>query len=654
MTPPQDEDNAYTHLILGTSLTHCILSASLCQSPTSNKVLQVDSNDYYGGENASLTLSQLESYLASLPSTSKAKVTFPAFEATGSGDGLPPQLKGLDRHYSLSLTPALLAAHGPALDALVRSKVAEYATFRLLQRTAVYTPEDNEGSAAASSSNSTLRPVPSSKEDVFKTPTSVLSLLDKRKLMKLLQWCATAKLDEDPTATTQDDAILSSARSSPKLWTFLTGGNQRLSPSLASAIAYGLCLSPDAHLEPALLALRRLQTHLRSTGKYGNAAYLVAQYGGAGELVQGYARAAAVRGATFVLGKGVERCEESDEKGGDGRQYFDVSLKDVDETFRCEKVVGSRKELEKLGLVQPPDASASSSRGGKATLQGLLLLDRGIQLPSPADAASSSSTSDTPQKSPSPIETALIVFPPQSLSLTSGKHNAVTVTALVLGEGTFCCPKGQYVVHFTAANLAGEDVVAAEELFEAAKRAMLGLARGSEVEWRPASAGAQKGEGEDGVATKDASNDVVPLMEAFWLSTDSGEDAIEVVSASPSDAPRPPASISSDAAASDTPQLLSTILDTSTQRAESLFYSLHGLTPEEAAAAAATRRSTRRRRRDAAEYRGRGGAGPEDEEEDEDEGEEWRDHEEEQEEVPLFFGGEGRRGGGDDDEEDEG
>ncbi|PWN30538.1 FAD/NAD(P)-binding domain-containing protein [Jaminaea rosea] len=631
----EGDENAYTHLILGTSLALSILSASLCQT-RNTRVLQVDANDYYGGPNASLTLKQLEDYLAGLPSSSQARMTFPAFDAQGQAKEIPSQLAALDRHYSLSLTPALLAAHGPALDALVRSKVANYATFRLLQRTAVY---DGYSAEASSSQSSRLRPVPSSKEDVFKTPATVLSLLDKRKLMKLLQWCATASLDDRYTGEESgDDPTLAAALASPNLHSFLEA-QQRLSPSLSTAIAYGLCHSPDARSEPCLPALKRLQTHLRSTGKYGNAAYLVAQYGGAGELVQGYARAAAVGGATFVLGRRVEKCERKD-----GQDVYDVRVQGVDETFRCGKVVGTKRDLTRLGLHAGPSRTAAEATTSTSTLQGLLILDRGVQMPSSAATETSSNDADEPQKPEPPIETALIVFPPHSLALGDSKDDTspVTVTALVLGEGTFCCPKGQYVVQITAAGLPAESQGQASRLFDAAKQAVLGLASESEVEWKK-----ERSEGAGhvggGVSGSPAGAEaILPLMEAFWLSVDDDqEEIIEVL-----DAATPTSSLAPTTTSAGL-SLLSTTLESSTNQAESLFYSLHGILTPPYPDATAQRKRGGRRRRDPAEYRGRAGAGPEDEE---DEGEGREREEDKEDEGPLFFPVEQKRG---DDEEEE-
>ncbi len=47
----------YDVIVLGTGLTECILSGLL--SVEGKKVLHMDRNDYYGGESASLNLTQV-------------------------------------------------------------------------------------------------------------------------------------------------------------------------------------------------------------------------------------------------------------------------------------------------------------------------------------------------------------------------------------------------------------------------------------------------------------------------------------------------------------------------------------------------------------------------------------------------------------------
>lgn len=54
------KDEEYDVIVLGTGLTECILSGLL--SVDGKKVLHMDRNDYYGGESASLNLTQVKLY----------------------------------------------------------------------------------------------------------------------------------------------------------------------------------------------------------------------------------------------------------------------------------------------------------------------------------------------------------------------------------------------------------------------------------------------------------------------------------------------------------------------------------------------------------------------------------------------------------------
>jgi RAB protein geranylgeranyltransferase component A len=59
--------------------------------------------------------------------------------------------------------------------------------------------------------------------------------------------------------------------------------------NLASQIAYAIahCSSP---MDSTLEALKRTRRYIKSIGRYGSGAFLVGQYGGAGEIAQGFCR----------------------------------------------------------------------------------------------------------------------------------------------------------------------------------------------------------------------------------------------------------------------------------------------------------------------------------------------------------------------------
>ena len=75
----------------------------------------------------------------------------------------------------------MLRANGSAIDLLVRSKVAAYLSFGLLNGIGLWSGESAEGD---SKGKGRVERVPSSKADVFNDPT--LSLVEKRRLTKLL------------------------------------------------------------------------------------------------------------------------------------------------------------------------------------------------------------------------------------------------------------------------------------------------------------------------------------------------------------------------------------------------------------------------------------------------------------------------------------
>ena len=62
-----------------------------------------------------------------------------------------------------------------------------------------------------------------------------------------------------------------------------------LPPHLSTSITYAIahCSSP---LDPTLPALLRTRRYLKSVGRYGSGAFLVGQFGGAGEVAQGFCR----------------------------------------------------------------------------------------------------------------------------------------------------------------------------------------------------------------------------------------------------------------------------------------------------------------------------------------------------------------------------
>jgi len=229
-------DPHYDFALLGTSLPLSILSAALSRAGYS--ILHIDEEEHYGGPWSSLTLTELIEWSRNTAlHTSQGKcsvsIVFPAFQQNKEDyeekSRVPNHLVELNRHFSISLAPTIVPCAGPTIDILIRSKVASYCTFRLLQKTAVYNANTSVNE------NWALKRVPSSKEDIFKDKT--LSLVDKRRLMKLLQQAGpkSEEMEPESSSATQvpDGPFFKYLRSKE-------GAN--LSLDLATSVAYGVAL----------------------------------------------------------------------------------------------------------------------------------------------------------------------------------------------------------------------------------------------------------------------------------------------------------------------------------------------------------------------------------------------------------------------------
>jgi Rab GDP dissociation inhibitor len=100
-------DGEYDAIVLGTGLKECVISGLL--SVKGKRVLQMDRNGYYGGDGASLNLTNL-------------------FEKFQAGD--PPSNLGANRDYNVDLIPKFIMACGNLTKMLLHTKVTRYLDFK--------------------------------------------------------------------------------------------------------------------------------------------------------------------------------------------------------------------------------------------------------------------------------------------------------------------------------------------------------------------------------------------------------------------------------------------------------------------------------------------------------------------------------------------
>ncbi|KAL1410388.1 hypothetical protein Q8F55_004398 [Vanrija albida] len=411
------ESDKYDVIVLGTGLAESIAAAALAKAGKS--VLHLDGNEYYGGDEASLTLDELAAWTharAGASGTSSQAGSSEYLRAqrirftNATTTPLTPALQADRRRYAISLQPALMPSRGALVSTLISSDVSKYVSFRLLDGVSIW-----EDDAA--------RRVPGGKEDVFKDKT--VSLLDKRRLMKALMFIGSEFEDDEQLKGHESDGILD----------FLTA-TFALPPRLAAAVTYAIAHA-SSPTDPALASLVRARRYLRSMGRYGSSAFLVGQYGGAGEVAQGYCRACAVFGGTYVLGPPAMPDAIGVAEGGG------VTL----------KIPGHPRPLAAGHLVSsddflPPTLAPAASGAVRTTARGVAVVTAQPAVlkraPQPdADEDEAVAEDD---------DTAVVVFPPSG--------DAPLARALIMGEGTGSCPAGQWIVYLWTEAGAGDDAAA--------------------------------------------------------------------------------------------------------------------------------------------------------------------------------------------------
>ncbi|EIW62323.1 FAD/NAD-P-binding domain-containing protein [Trametes versicolor FP-101664 SS1] len=436
-------------LVLGTGLSESIAAAAL--SKAGFKVAHVDNNQYYGGDEASLTLDELAVWADSrtAEATEKSPTSYFANQRTrytsvSRSPTIPPQ----SRQYSVPLAPSIVPSVGPHIDSLVASGVSRYGSFKLLEKVAVY---DRPG---------VVQSVPGSKEDVFKS--KALSLLEKRRLMRFLLFAA---------GEFEGKKELEGKERMPFLQFLREAFSLSDKPATAITYALAFCITAD---EPTLPALSRIRQYLRSAGRYGATPFLVGHYGGLGETAQGFCRTSAVKGGTYILGRRVVAVKSSpptadaaqhDEKASTSSNTeirYSVELEDFDEPLTAKILLASPDYVSPGPTVNLPSSSTPAlSNSVYAVARCVAIVDKPLSFtpsepleePAAAQAETEDAADDEAEETPSAplppnyeVDTVVLVFPPGSLV---GGSSTTAAHVLVTGEGSMSAPRGKWIINIS-------------------------------------------------------------------------------------------------------------------------------------------------------------------------------------------------------------
>ncbi|EGO05184.1 hypothetical protein SERLA73DRAFT_128939 [Serpula lacrymans var. lacrymans S7.3] len=281
-------DEEYDVIVLGTGLTECILSGLL--SVEGKKVLHMDRNDYYGGDSASLNLTQL--YRKFRP------------------DQAPPAELGRDRDYAVDLIPKFIIASGELTKILVHTDVTRYLDFKQIAGSFVYR-------------DGRISKVPSTEMEAVKSP--LMGLFEKRRAKKFFEFLQGWR-DEDPATHQGINLDKDSMKTVYEKFGLEPGTQDFIGHAMA------LYLDDDYITKPARETYSRVVLYTSSMARYGKSPYIYPLYG-LGELPQSFARLSAIYGGTYMLDKAI------DEIITDSDGNF-VGVRSGSETVKAKQVIG--------------------------------------------------------------------------------------------------------------------------------------------------------------------------------------------------------------------------------------------------------------------------------------------------------------------------
>jgi Rab GDP dissociation inhibitor len=285
-------DEEYDVVVLGTGLVECILSSLL--SMEGKKVLHIDRNDYYGGDCASLNLTQLY------------KKFRPGFTT--------PDSLGRDRDYNVDLVPKFLMASGELARILAYTDVTRYLEFRQVAGSYVY----RDGK---------IYKVPSTEMEAL--TSSLFGLWEKKKAMNFFHFMQAYRQDDPKTHQGGLDLKKVTMAQVYKYFDL----NQGIQDFVGHAMALHLDDTYSTE-QTAWESYENIVLYMQSMNRFGKSPYIYPMYG-LGELPQGFARLSAIYGGTYMLDKPFDGLVMSDTEQG-----VVAGVRSGSEVARCKAVIG--------------------------------------------------------------------------------------------------------------------------------------------------------------------------------------------------------------------------------------------------------------------------------------------------------------------------
>lgn len=252
-------------VVCGTGLVECILSGLLSQE--GKKVLHVDRNPFYGGEGASLNLTNL-------------------WKLFRPGKNSPPEL-GQNRDWNIDLIPKYIISGGKLVKILLKTRVSKYLEWKSIDGTYVFQTKEK---GFFTKGGYKIEKVPATDTEALKS--DLMGLFEKRRCKKFFTFVQ----GFEPGNPKTHEGVNVQKSTKEMLDKF------ELEPNTIDFIGHAVALYTDEQFMqmPAIRVIDKIKLYMDSMGRYGDSPFIYPIYG-LGGIPEGFSRISAVNGGTFML-----------------------------------------------------------------------------------------------------------------------------------------------------------------------------------------------------------------------------------------------------------------------------------------------------------------------------------------------------------------
>jgi Rab GDP dissociation inhibitor len=264
-------EDEYDVLVLGTGLTECILAGLLAAH--GKKVLHVDRNSFYGGETASVNLTNL-------------------FKLFCPGTEPPPHL-GANRDWNIDLIPKFTMANGKLVKIILHTQtVANSLDWKCVEGT--YVMQVSSG-GFFSKGGVKIHKVPATEYEA--ATSSLMGLWEKKRCKKFFKFCD----GYNPANPVFEGINLQREPFSALIRKF------SLEQNTVDFIGHAIALNTSEEFVqwPSENTVMKIKLYMDSIGVYGDSPYIYPIYG-IGGIPEGFSRLSAIWGGVYMLEKPVD------------------------------------------------------------------------------------------------------------------------------------------------------------------------------------------------------------------------------------------------------------------------------------------------------------------------------------------------------------